>query len=320
MGRRTGDGDKPHDRDHPGWAMAKDAFQQAFASDDPQTIVDVGRVHRVGRGLFRSAWVAEITVRPDPSGLSGEWVASIPHEDAEADPELPARVAREARLLSWLQSFALPFRVPRSVPPVDDVLLSEWVPGMPLEGKVYGTKHRETFLAVAPVLHALAPPDFLPGFDTRRAHALDAIAQISRLEDPVARDLRDQALAHLPPDTPSALLHGDLLGQNLLFHFELPPAVVDWSEASRGDPAYDLAIVTRGRRRPFGDERGTEDLVEAYRATGAEITLAQVRIHELAMLATRVCTGPAEEAGDTLGQLRRLAREVLGSADRGSGS
>jgi thiamine kinase-like enzyme len=29
------------------------------------------------------------------------------------------------------------------------------------------------------------------------------------------------------------------------------PAVIDWEYAIRGHPAYDLAIVTRGTRRPF---------------------------------------------------------------------
>ncbi|MES1178233.1 MAG: phosphotransferase [Myxococcales bacterium] len=29
------------------------------------------------------------------------------------------------------------------------------------------------------------------------------------------------------------------------------PAVIDWEYTALGDPAYDLAIVTRGARRPF---------------------------------------------------------------------
>lgn len=316
MGRRhTEDGDERALRDSPraGWAIAKEVFQCAFASEDPRTVVEVGRVRHLGRGLSRRAWGGEITIRPDPSGLSGGWIASVPYGEAAADPELPTRVAREARLLSWLEARERSFRVPRSVPPVGGVLVSEWMDGLPLDDRRYRDLHRATFLAVAPSLHALEPPAFLPGFDTRRAHALDAVERIAMLEDPIVGEVRSWALEHLPPATPSVLVHGDLLGQNLLFHFDLPPAVIDWQEAIRGDPACDLAIVTRGQRQPFGEPRGTELLVEAYGATGPEIALAQVRIHELGMLADWARVAQEGVAGNALGQFRNVARRALSS-------
>ena len=49
------------------------------------------------------------------------------------------------------------------------------------------------------------------------------------------------------------LLHGDLLPLNLLWGRETDElGVVDWESARIGDPAYDLAIVTRGHAKPFG--------------------------------------------------------------------
>jgi len=53
-----------------------------------------------------------------------------------------------------------------------------------------------------------------------------------------------------PPDDPSVLLHGDLLGQ-ILLAMDGPHHVINWEYATRGDPAYDLAIVTRGVEQPF---------------------------------------------------------------------
>ena len=77
-------------------------------------------------------------------------------------------------------------------------------------------------------------------------------------------------------------MHGDLLGQNILVDPDGSPSVIDWEYAQRGDPAHDLAIVTRGVRRPFQVERGLEKLLEAYhRHGGTGVTIEQVRLHEL---------------------------------------
>ena len=73
-------------------------------------------------------------------------------------------------------------------------------------------------------------------------------------------------LEHVPPDEPSVLLHGDLLGQNILLAVDGPHHVIDWEYATRGDPAYDLAIVTRGVKQPFQIAGGLDRLRDAYRA------------------------------------------------------
>jgi aminoglycoside phosphotransferase (APT) family kinase protein len=74
-------------------------------------------------------------------------------------------------------------------------------------------------------------------------------------------------------------VHGDLLGQNILLGVDDRDAVIDWEYAQFGDPAYDLAIVTRGVWRPFQIEKGMERLLEAYaKAGGAEVTRAHVNL------------------------------------------
>jgi aminoglycoside phosphotransferase (APT) family kinase protein len=99
-----------------------------------------------------------------------------------------------------------------------------------------------------------------------------------------AAKARDWILGHLPHDCASTVLHGDLLPQNLLFldweNHQM--AVVDWECAKIGDPAYDLAIVTRGIRKPFGVPGGLHRLVEFYNeAAECKISVNAVEVHEV---------------------------------------
>jgi aminoglycoside phosphotransferase (APT) family kinase protein len=95
---------------------------------------------------------------------------------------------------------------------------------------------------------------------------------------------------HLPTAEPATLVHGDLLGQNLLIDPNVSPivGVIDWEYACAGDPAYDLAIVTRGVRKPFQMDRGLERLLDAYETAIAgriQLRIEHVRVHELALAA-----------------------------------
>ena len=117
---------------------------------------------------------------------------------------------------------------------------------------------------------------------------------------------------HLPPDTPSKLVHGDLLGQNILLGLSEPDAVIDWEHAQFGDPAYDLAIVTRGVRRPFQIEGGMDGLLEAYaRAGGAEIERKHVRLHELALAARWYRDALTGESANAPPQQLQFLRSLL---------
>ena len=53
-----------------------------------------------------------------------------------------------------------------------------------------------------------------------------------------------------------------------------------------GDPAFDLAIVTRGVRRPFQMARGLDHLLDAYSAAGGDpIKRSEVHFYELCLAA-----------------------------------
>jgi aminoglycoside phosphotransferase (APT) family kinase protein len=143
----------------------------------------------------------------------------------------------------------------------------------------------EVVAYVAATIHGvdLAGLPDLPGHATRQAHALAEIAAIGGVD--ALRETEAWALAHLPPEEPASLLHGDLLGKNILLHPDKPPAVIDWEYAQFGDPAYDLAIVTRGVRQPFQVAHGLDLLLDAYAARGSRpITALDIHLYELCLV------------------------------------
>ncbi len=107
--------------------------------------------------------------------------------------------------------------------------------------------------------------------------------------------------------------HGDLLGQNLLFDPDRPIVVLDWERAIIGDPAYDLAIVTRGIRRPFQAPEGLTKLLDAYTEhSDVELRESEVRFHEIALhLRWYAETFSDEEHGEPAPSIRARLRNLL---------
>jgi hypothetical protein len=61
--------------------------------------------------------------------------------------------------------------------------------------------------------------------------------------------------------------------------------VVDWEMAQVGDPAYDLAIVSRGNWKVLGVKEGLRVLLGEYLKSGGKpISLTNVQVHELLMV------------------------------------
>ena len=59
------------------------------------------------------------------------------------------------------------------------------------------------------------------------------------------------------------------------------PFLLDWECARIGDPAYDLAIVTRGIRKPLGVPDGLHRLVQFYNEVAEhKISPSAVVVHE----------------------------------------
>jgi aminoglycoside phosphotransferase (APT) family kinase protein len=283
-----------------GWARARAVLAQlAREQSSRHSTIEIGRVTKVGMGLSRAVFAAALSVQPDDNGLSGYYAVLLPGSDPV--PGLDQRVRTELRVLRALHDHAFPFRVPRPLGAVPEhyglALAREFVPGIPLDlraGRIASVQPWRVVAEIAAAVHGVNPPlpiDTASTCRTRRDHALEAIKVLEQLDDRDAKLARAWALEHLPPAEPAALLHGDLLGQNILLDPTASPrwAVIDWEYARTGDPAHDLAIVTRGVRKPFQIERGLELLLDAYEAASAgraAVLKEHVRIHELALVAT----------------------------------
>lgn len=283
-----------------GWARAKRILRDLLVRRLGETAdIDIDWVRFLGTGLCRQAFIAEVSLRPDPEGLSANYIVLLPRTDAERTFDERARV--EARLLTHLATLALPLRIPKILGLLSDggrpAILETVVHGIPLDfraGRQPSVRPWDVVAQVASAVHALdaaalsIPEDpgwTMPGFKTRQDHALAELAKLKDRPEPLLRDVHAWALENLPPAGPSVLLHGDLLGQNILLAPREPPGLIDWEWARLGDPAYDLAIVTRGARRPFQIAGGFDRLLEAYAAYGSEIRKEQVHLYELCMMA-----------------------------------
>lgn len=311
-----------------GWAIAKSVLQRTFRERaGPGTAVEVGWVTKVGDGLSRSVFGATVSVDPDPGTLSGEYAVLLP--DRGAGPEDHSRWSREPAILRRLTGMPLPFRVPEPVGvfpgPGGPVLVRRYLDGIPADlraGRMSGIRPAELVARIAAAIHRIDAGDWpvpVPGSRTRRAHGEETLGIFRGLEGPELRDARDWAEAHLPPARPACLVHGDLLGQNILIGMDAPPAVIDWEFCRLGDPAYDLAIVTRGVRRPFQMVCGLDRLLDAYAEAGGEpMGPAEVHFHEICLAAgwhREAITGRGPEPPQqTLARIHGILRRATGAA------
>jgi aminoglycoside phosphotransferase (APT) family kinase protein len=278
-----------------GWARAKALLTWAFETCSPPAAdVEVGRVKKTGEGLSRKVYAAHVALSPDPDHLTGVWAVLLP--DRKATPEDCRRWAREVTVLRQLAREQLPFRVPAPLGAFPDggrpAIIRRFIDGIPVDlraGRMQSVRPAELVGRIAAAIHDIDLTAWRRrpvGAATRRAHAEEMLRVFDNLEGTEAEPAREWAVQHLPQDRAAVLLHGDLLGQNILVFPDEAPAVIDWEFCRMGDPAYDLAIVTRGVCRPFQMARGLDRLLDAYAAAGGDpIKRSEVHFHELCLSA-----------------------------------
>jgi aminoglycoside phosphotransferase (APT) family kinase protein len=292
----------------------------------PDADIDVGWVSKAGEGLDRDVYAADIQARTATESIEGRFAALVPRYDAP--PDVDERARREVELLARLARLDLPFEIPRWSTTVKEgdrtVLVREFLRGFPLDAITLPHDRFPPWSItgeIAAAVHAVPTTELarlLPGHPTRRAHAQARLGEADGgAPDPVTEDAIAWIRSHLPPDDPAVLLQGDLLGQNILLDFDGPRAVIDWEFSQIGDPAYDLAIVTRGARRPFKRDDGMRLLLDAYtEAGGIELRPSEIHVHELVLHINwhlESCRGegqhpPEETRKHLLGVLRRAER------------
>jgi aminoglycoside phosphotransferase (APT) family kinase protein len=267
-------------------------LQQALAhaaGDAARVIVE--RVEDWGGGLSRDAFAAHVDITPDPSALSGPYVALLANRDADRD--YPERVRREASVLEWIAPRIRDLRVPRAIALLDapsaPILVESFITGIEPDFR-FGMMRIvpwEIVAAAAAAVHAVEHPPFLPARD-RRQHRLDLLDDLFPELDilpAVLRDARAWMREHADRPGPGVLLHGDLLHRNFRLHPSDPLGLLDWEYSELGDPAHDLAIVTRGNAKPFQAPDSRAKLLAAYNARSPhEVTRDDLRFFELALL------------------------------------
>ncbi len=310
------------------WARAKRAMLQSFGSD-AGVRVEVGWVKRMGEGLHRTAFAAEIEITPDVDGASGTYVALLPRRDI--DSTFVRRVLQEASLLARLSRLELGLRVPRIAGIISEggrpLLIETFLSGMPLDlraGRQVGVRPCQVVGEVAARVHRVdlaSLAGLVEGQPTRRDHAHAKLAIFDQLDltDPLVGDALAWATEHLPPPSPASLVHGDLLGQNILIPVfaESEPryGLLDWEFACVGDPAYDLAIVTRGKRNHFQIHDGFQRLLEAYEEAGGQpIRATEVSLHEVCLAAHWYAQSLEPSSSVSSGQERARLKGVLARA------
>ena len=230
-----------------------------------------GKIERMGGGLWHENYRFWLQGR-SPSGANAEQACILrllqQRHDWQAGPEPRERLLREGQTLQALKRADFPHATPEFICfVVDDEsqvigMIETAVPGFSLDA----FKGRSTLRSIARAaanVHRMAVGEFrhLAGSDDRAQHVQARLADLDGAlfaEFPLAREIREWILGHLPSGGGTCLLHGDLLPQNLLGNWEESSreeplvGIVDWEMACIGDPAYDLAIVSRGNRNVHG--------------------------------------------------------------------
>ncbi len=253
----------------------------------------LGTVQLLGEGLYPRVYGVGL---PKIGALPQEVAVLIPHDGAPE--ELADSLRKEIRVLQFLEreGFSLPF--PRLVGTEEEgvlpILITEWLPGLHLGSKGFQLaplEHVGCIARAAHVVHSLSRDRFqevVPGADSCREFALGCLARYRTESEPAIIEALAWCDDHLPSDEPTVVLHGDLLGQNLLVSPEdedLRVSVLDWTEACLGDPAYDFAIVTRAHRKPFKLAGGLQLLLDHYHALSARpVEAARVRLYEVILV------------------------------------
>ncbi|MCY2931271.1 MAG: phosphotransferase [Planctomycetota bacterium] len=291
------------------WSQLKHQVETALRGCGrlPAGVRCEGWLQRLGEGCNHKAFCYRVEA-PDGAGGQAEQVYVVRMrggrwtDDEPSPPVDDGGMIREMKVLRWLAQRRLPFETPRFICEIgEDPLRPEGfietaVSGaVPLEWLQKNPNQRDyltqTTAALAGAIHALPTDglDFLPRHPDSRSHVQALLGEFPEdflAVDPAARAAAEYIRAHVGPARPAVFLHGDLLAQNLLRDIATDAlAVVDWEFASIGDPAHDLAIVTRGNSKLFGAVNGRRRLLTAYAAAGGTpLAAAAVICHELLMV------------------------------------
>ncbi|MBC8875716.1 MAG: aminoglycoside phosphotransferase family protein [Planctomycetes bacterium] len=304
-----------------------------------------GKINPIPEGLWHDNYWFWLKAQNLPTGLAERpYILRLLERryDWQAGPEPRDRLLREAETLQVLNTVDFPHPTPEFICFVKDDeaepigLIETVVPGVTLDDFKDRTT-LELIGRVAAAVHRMAIEQFshLPSNADRPQHVRARLNELDAglfSEFPLANEVRQWIQTHLPSGGQSCVLHGDLLPQNLLGDWPTSSrenamvGLVDWEMAQVGDPAYDLAIVSRGNRKVLGVKEGLRVLFEEYSKSGGRpISLTDVHVHELLLVLNWLeeswCeyqkSSPSGQGPDFYEtQLRSLYRRLGATADQ----
>lgn len=288
------------------WYALRDEVEGALRKCDgfPADAKIDGRLSRTAEGLNHENFVFRLEAKTAAvDTVAAAYILRKIRRDVAGNERhnALARLLDEAHTLQALATRQHDFDAPRFICFVGDTeaspegFIETALPAVSMECIKKAERGRELVLPALArtmsAIHSLVTEDFgfLKHSTDSRSHLLDHLDIFDT--DFVAHDadaikVIDWVRSHLPENRPAVLLHGDMLPQNLLWDIDSERVgVVDWEYAATGDPAYDLAIVTRGNRNLFGLSGGVRRLLEAYRqAGGVPLAAADVMNWELLLV------------------------------------
>jgi aminoglycoside phosphotransferase len=286
-----------------GWAVARSALDfilECIYGEHAKFKIDW--VSKIGGGLSKTVYRADVTIF-EGKGKKHDSFA-ISQLTYDADPDVGSRLIREQFVLDAIGEKTRYFSMPEPVGMIwhdgNLMTVTSFVAGMPVELRASRSQSShpwEIIGRIAAEVHKLPIhdlPESIMRYSTRRGQATKTVNSFRKLNLPEIQEAVQWISENLPSDKESVLIHGDLLGQNILWTLDEGLFVIDWEYAFIGDPAYELAIVTRGVKEPFQVSRGLEHLIESYlSAGGQEIAKKEVHVYELLL-----CLGWYEQSLD----------------------
>jgi hypothetical protein len=277
----------------PGWLIARSALDFIL----PYTLGNNMKYHiewvkKIGDGLSKEAYRGDVTSYEEEEKYNVFAVSLILHD---ADANAGSRMIKEFYILDIINKIETSFSVPEPVGIiwVNGIMISvrSFVFGYPIELRAPRSNIErpwEIIGKIAADIHNMQIknlPEETKLYSTRLDHAQSYLTKYKKYNIPAIEEALNWVSENLPKADKSVLVHSDLLGQNLFRSDTERISVLDWEYSFYGDPAYDLAIVTRGVKRPFQISGGLDYLVDSYLAAGGkQLTKKDVHIYELFLI------------------------------------
>ncbi|MBD3377593.1 phosphotransferase [candidate division KSB1 bacterium] len=276
----------------PGYAIARDAlgFMMTLLYSDKRNY-ELDWVVRIDQGLSKEIYRIDVIDKIHNDEQVGSYAVGIVLNDAPENAE--SRIIKEQELLQSIYNKVKYYSISKPIGVLwqDGLLISitEFIRGHPIELRTSKSRHEnpwEIIARVAAETHNISKqhlPSTIKHYSSWKEHVNSKTIEFQKFSH--IQEIHDALIwidENISEEQESVLVHSDLLGQNILLTLDGEIFLIDWEYSFVGNPAYDLAIVTRGAKKPFQVASGLDKLLDAYWAFGGQkIEKKDVHIFEI---------------------------------------